>query len=152
MTGPGAWRTLLAAALVAGAAIPIRAEEAGREVGREIAEVSGRWTDRFNAGDAAQLAALYAGDAVVFPPSGARLTGGQILDYWQSVLAGGARGYRLEDADVTGDGRFAIQTGQWHAAVPGGGGSSVSGHLLNVFERQSDGAWKLHAQMWTPGR
>ena len=122
MTRLQAWRTLLAVALIAGTgvliagtgvliagtAIPIRAEDAGREVGREIAEVSGRWADRFNAGDATQLAALYAGDAVVFPPSGARLTGGQILDYWQSVLAGGARGYRLEDADVTGDGRFAI--------------------------------------------
>jgi ketosteroid isomerase-like protein len=53
---------------------------------------------------------------------------------------------------VTGDDRFAIQTGQWHATVPGDGGSSLSGHLLNVFERQSDGTWKLQAQMWTPGR
>jgi uncharacterized protein (TIGR02246 family) len=143
-----AWRLLLAGVLVAGTTVPVRAAE----IGQEIAEVSGWWAESFNAGDAARLAELYAKDAVVFPPSGNRLTGGQILDYWRSVLLNGARGYRLEDADLTSDDRLAIQTGQWHATVPGDGGSSVSGHLMNVFERQGDRAWKLRAQMWTPGR
>lgn len=142
------WRVVLAAVMITGIANPVRAED----VRQAIADVSGQWAARFNAGDATQLAALYAGDAVVFPPSGVRLSGGQILDYWQSILANGVRGYRLEDAEVTGDDRFAIQTGQWHAMVPGEGGYSVSGHALHVFEHQTDGTWKLYVQMWTTER
>jgi uncharacterized protein (TIGR02246 family) len=147
-----AWRNLFAATCVAfllgGSPDPIHA----METGQAIAEVSARWAEHFNAGDAARLAELYATDAVVFPPSGVRVTGGQIRDYWRSVLDHGARGFRLDSVDVVGDDRIAAQTGQWQATVSGDGGAPVSGYLVNVFERQNDGVWKLHAQMWTPGR
>jgi uncharacterized protein (TIGR02246 family) len=116
-----------------------------------IRRANDRWNSAFNSGDAAAVAGSYTADATVLPHTHDVIRGADsIRSFWQSVMDAGFRNHAIELIDVHTDGDLAIETGRWRAEGAGDDGTAQSfgGSLVNVFERQSDGAWKCRLHIW----
>ncbi|HKR63948.1 MAG TPA: SgcJ/EcaC family oxidoreductase, partial [Thermoanaerobaculia bacterium] len=74
--------------------------------------------DRFEAGvrngDAAQMASIYADDAILMPPNAPAANGrAAIQEYWAGMLAMGKGDIKLTFDEVMVDGKTAIERGRW---------------------------------------
>jgi ketosteroid isomerase-like protein len=110
------------------------------------------WQDAFNRADTAAIVALYATDAVLVPPSGTVLTGGQ-------GAARGTVGHLMEDRTLRLSllhQRFAATAGHvqgtWQARARSGGALLGSGTYLMVFGREADGRWSILYHVWREDR
>ena len=64
----------------------------------------------FNGGDGAGVAALYAEDAALLPPDGARVDGRDAIQaFWQGAIDGGVGGLILETIEVESHGNLAYE-------------------------------------------
>src|SRR5690606_35378127 len=83
-----------------------------------IAENNARWDAAFNAGQPAQVAALYDTDASVLPSGAAQVSGtAAIQDFWANTLAQGIVDHKIELLEVGSSGDLAFQRGLWSAAL-----------------------------------
>lgn len=115
-------------------------------------ELRQAWQDAFNRADSAALVGLYATDAVLVPPSGTVLTGGQ-------VAARGHVGHLMEDRTLrltTLHERMVGPTGHlqgtWQARARDGGRLLGSGTYFMVFGRGRDGRWSILYHVWREDR
>jgi len=116
------------------------------------AELRQAWQDAFNRADTAALVSLYATDAVLVPPSGTVLTGGQ-------VAARGNVGHLMEDRTLrltTLHQRMAGPAGHlqgtWQARARGDSHLLGSGTYFMVFGRERDGRWSILYHVWREDR
>lgn len=99
-------------------------------------------------GDAAVIAAAYTEAALLVPPGGPVATGRQAIGaFWATALSGGGRtSHRLEPLSRRGLGPDAVlELGRYHAA---GRRSGVGCYTL-IWERRTDGAWRMAYDAWT---
>ncbi len=107
--------------------------------------------ERFNAGDAPGVAALYASDAALLPPGVARIDGRDaIQQYWQGMLDAGIKDISLTTLEVEEAGDSAIEVGVISATAPGEGDVRVTltGKYIVVWRRDGGGNWRLHRDIW----
>jgi len=133
--------------LFASVAFTARAEELRPAMERANAE----FLEAFNRPNPAGFAALYTPDAVLLfgglPPK----TGPEaITQFWESQIKAGVRDHTYEILDAWVDGKYAFQLAKAGVQVvtPTGEKMPSSGYTVRIFERQSDGAWKVKIHMF----
>ena len=100
----------------------------------------------FNKGDAKTLAAEYAPNAKLMPPTHEVASGpAEIEKFWAGMFANGVTGHKLELIDAGGDGKVVYGTANWSAKGKDKDGkpATFSGIATHVFERQADESLKL---------
>jgi len=125
----------------------------------EIEAFNQRFRDATLHMDNAATMALWAEDGVSLLPGMAPIEGKQTIAKWLDGVVSHLRGYRVvvqdntfHDIEVSGD--WASEWGATHQAVqPPGNGAPIEtwGKILLVLHRDTDGAWKIREEMWTPG-
>ena len=104
----------------------------------------------FNAGDAAQVAALYSKDALIMMPETAASKGTKgVRDQTQAGLDAGWCNIKFKTIKSGSDGDLAFNIGSVSMDRPSDrGATKVKGKYLDVYRRQRDGSWKIIATMY----
>jgi uncharacterized protein (TIGR02246 family) len=120
----------------------------------EPATLSARWAAGWSAKDLDGLMALYAPEPVFLTASGERWEGAATI---RAHFAEGLAEYNPQltvkslKSEASGD--LAYDSGSYEettTAVHGSGGAiRAKGSYLFVFQRQTDGSWKILEQVWT---
>jgi uncharacterized protein (TIGR02246 family) len=120
-------------------------------VRKVIEETNAKFTEAFNRGDAAGVAALYTDDATVMPPNDEMVKGRQgIQDLLNGFMQMGGKDLTLTTVDVSGSGNTAYEIGKYSFTLQPEGQAAMtdSGKYVVVWKRQADGTWKLHVDIW----
>ncbi len=104
----------------------------------------------FNAGNAAQVAAIYNKDAIFMMPETPAYKGTKgVRALNQAMIDAGWRNIKLKTIKSGSDGDLAFNIGSVSMDQPSGGGTAkVKGKYLDVYQRQRDGSWKIIATMY----
>lgn len=116
-----------------------------------VEDVTARWEEAFNRGDAGACAALYTDDATVLPPDSVVVHGKQAIEaLFKDWLEEGVANASLGTEQVGSSGDLAYQVGM-HAAdelLEDGTIERGVGQIVNLLKRQADGSWKLHVSIY----
>ena len=116
-----------------------------------IAAAVRNFTDSFERGDAAAVAAWYSRDATLMPPDSPMLKGTDaIRDFWQGAMNMGVKGAQLETLEVEERGDIAYELGRFELTLqsPGGEGVKMRGKYVVVWKKEDGGGWKMHVDIW----
>lgn len=151
MTSPRSFRLLIPALLSLAACHAAAPAAAGPG---SPADLRQRWEAAFNRADTAALVALYAPDAVLVPPSGTVLTGGQraARDAVGQMMA--ARTLRLHPLDQRMRGHAGHLQGTWTTSRRGQARGPLlgSGTYFMVFEERPGGGLQIVYHVWREDR
>jgi uncharacterized protein (TIGR02246 family) len=117
------------------------------EVRRQIEQATARFTETFNRGDAAALAAMYDTAAVVLAPNAPPMRGRQNIEaLWAGARQQGFKTLNLVVNSVELIGDHAIELGSYTLVIqpPGQAETTDRGKYIVVWRRQADGTWKLY--------
>ena len=104
------------------------------------------WDAAFNKGDAKTVAAAYAPNAKLLPPTHEVASGpAEIEKFWAGMFANGVTDHKLQVIDAGGDDKVVYGTANWSAKGKDKDGkpANFSGIATHVFERQVDNSLKL---------
>jgi uncharacterized protein (TIGR02246 family) len=106
------------------------------------------YIDRYNHKDAAGVAALYADDGVLVPPT-SMVTGKANLEKaWQAAFDAGRTNIRYDIKQVQPEGNAVLVVGQFTVAVPEG---DRSGNFVNVYQWDGDSLkFRVHSFSFFP--
>jgi ketosteroid isomerase-like protein len=96
-------------------------------------------------GDAAQVASIYADDAVLMPPNMPAIKGRQAIQQFWSGL--GAFNISIMPESVTSHGDVAIERGTWELTAP----IKDGGNYVMTFRKQN-GKWLAVNDIWNSDR
>jgi ketosteroid isomerase-like protein len=104
----------------------------------------------FNAGDTAQVAALYSKDAIFMMPETPAYKGTKgVRAQTQTAIDAGWRNIKFKTIKSGSDGNIAFNIGSVSMDQPSGSGTvKVKGKYLDIYRRQRDGSWKIIATMY----
>ena len=104
-----------------------------------------RYVVASNEGDAAALTELYAEDAVLLPPDHEPIHGRQAIgEFWQQ---GTDTGLEVSTLRLEVEGNVAYLVGRYRLPPTEQEGAD-SGQYVLCLKRQTDGTWKLTADIW----
>jgi uncharacterized protein (TIGR02246 family) len=104
-----------------------------------------RYVAASNAGDAEALTELYAADAVLLPPDHEPIHGKDAIgEFWEQ---GTDAGLELSTLRLEVDGNVAYLVGRYRLPATEQE-EADSGQVVLCLKRQTDGAWKLTADIW----
>lgn len=112
----------------------------------EISRAYAAWDAAFNRADAKGVAAAYAPNAKVLPPTHDVVSGpAEIESFFAGLFVNGFTDHNLALIDGGGDEKVVYSTARWSAKGKGADGApqSATGIATHVFERQPDGTLKL---------
>ena len=135
---------LAAAGTVALALAPAgrRAVGAEGDVAAQVRQAYAAWDAAFNQGDAKAVAASYADDAMLLPPTHDVIKGQAGVDkFFAGLFGAGFKNHKLELIEAWGDHDLAVAAAKWSATA--GDGSAAGGIATHAFARQPDGSLKL---------
>jgi uncharacterized protein (TIGR02246 family) len=103
------------------------------------------WLKAFNSGDAAGVAKQYSQDARLMPPNSDIIAGRDAIEAFtkEFVATGASLSFNLLTVHEGGDIVAAVGTYEMSIPVPGGEPQLDSGKYIEVWQRQSDGAWLI---------
>ncbi len=114
---------------------------------REIETVFKRWIDAYIRGDAAACAALFTEDGSLLPDGEPAARGRPAVEALHRawIKGGGEMNKRAESVVVESSGDLAYQVATYAGDYRRDDGSIVTdrGKGVSIYERQSDGSWKL---------
>jgi uncharacterized protein (TIGR02246 family) len=141
---PRSLHALVFAALFLTVTIPAPAAEDAEQAIRAQLD---RFEEAFNAGNGAEVGAMYTEDAIAFPPGSPRVEGREAIGkLWQSVIDSGAKDLQLEALEVgPGPERMAYEVGRVTLATPNG---PAEGKYIVLWKQDQDGTWRLHRDIW----
>lgn len=134
--------SIAAAAFAAPAADPNRAR---------IEKLGKQFADAFGKGDVGAVAAMYANDAMAFPPEAQIVKGRAAIEaMWKGVREIGAQSIEFEVVDVAASGVLLVETGiaTLHVAGAGPAEATVKVKYVVVWKKQKDGSWKIYRDIW----
>ena len=116
-------------------------------VSHEIRAANDRFTETFQRGNAAGMAALYAPGAQLLPTHGDLVTGlTAIEEYWRGVMEMDVREARRDMTDAHQYEDTALEVGEF--TFDDADGQVVEkGTYVGVW-RNHDGSWKLYRDIW----
>lgn len=117
----------------------------------QIEQATARFSEAFNRGDAAALAAMYDTGAVVLAPNAPPMRGRQnIQAFWAGARQQGFRTLELAVGSVEVIGNHAIDLGTYTMVIqpPGQAETTDRGKYMVLWRRQEDGSWKLYRDMF----
>ncbi len=111
------------------------------EARQAIEKLLAEFIDAYNRGDAAALAAQYTEDCAVLAPNQPTVRGRQAIEtlFKEMIEEFGGTG-SIEIVEVVEAGNLAYQ---WSTYSLEGEKESDAGQLVEVFNRQADGSWKI---------
>jgi uncharacterized protein (TIGR02246 family) len=132
--------------LVAGLLVPTLAPAASLQ--EQVSAAYGAWDAAFNKGDPKAVAAFYAEDAVILPPTHDVLKGpAGVETFFAGLFSNGVTGHKLELIEVKGgnDDEVVVAAAKWSADGKDANGAPATfgGVATHVFEKQDDGSLKL---------
>jgi uncharacterized protein (TIGR02246 family) len=117
----------------------------------QIEQATARFSETFNRGDAAALAAMYDTGAVVLAPNAPPMRGRQNIEaLWAGARQQGFKTLDLVVNSVEVVGNHAIELGSYTLVIqpPGQGEATDRGKYMVIWRRQPDGSWKLYRDMF----
>ncbi|HUS18890.1 MAG TPA: DUF4440 domain-containing protein [Terriglobales bacterium] len=115
---------------------------------RAAIEAQGKeFTVALKRGDAAALAAMYAPDAMAFPPNG-EITKGRadIQKLWQGAIDSGMRDLSFVVMEVEKKGDVVYEVGKY--SVKGADGKEQDTGKYIVIWKKEKGKWRLYRDIW----
>ena len=111
------------------------------------------WLDAMKANDAQALGWLVTEDAVLMPPNQPVVVGRAAVIDWFAGVVKQARttGVVVPQREVIVAGDWAIERGSFTWTVaPTAGGAPIEdrGNFLAIYQRQTDGAWRVTRNIW----
>jgi uncharacterized protein (TIGR02246 family) len=136
--------------VLAACSAPARREFGKAEVGSITTLVQG-FTTAYNAKDAANLATLFSGGAVLMPPNASTLRGTQSIQaYFVDRFAQGASDLKLDPKDINGSGPLAYASGDYSLrVVPASGPERPDRGKFLWILRDLQGKWLLEYVMFS---
>ena len=123
------------------------------EVRAAMAAVNTKFANAVKAGDAKAVTALYTDDAVAMPPNAPAMQGHEaiagLFNAWFTEMT--VTDFALTTTEVVPAGDMAVETGTYNMTMKlksGGDPLTDKGKFIVVWKRGSDGAWKLHRDIW----
>ena len=119
---------------------------------RGIAAGNQAWITGLKGGNAAIIAASYAENALDCPAAGDCISGRAAIEARmkeRSAKLGRAGSASVASAGAVQQGDFVYEWGSAEASFAGG--MNVAGHYLTVWQKQTDGSWKIFRNMTIPG-
>ena len=111
------------------------------------AEQTAAWTQAYNSGDAAALAALYEEDARSLPPGGPPVAGRAPIEaYWREDLGGGGVMTTLTPTDIVADGTLLHVEGDYRAEAKDG--AELARCQYQQLWTQDGARWLVQREMW----
>ncbi len=111
-----------------------------------IEAINAEFTDAYNRGDAAGTATGYAEDCAMLAPNQPTVLGRQAIEtFFKGMIEeiGGTASFEIVEVVEAGDVAY-----QWTTYSLEGGKESDAGQLVEVFNRQADGSWKIHLSIF----
>jgi len=104
----------------------------------------------FNAGDAAQVAALYSKNAIFMMPEMPAYKGTKgVRAMTQTAIDAGWQNIKFKTIKSGSDGDLAFSIGSVSMDQPSGNGTArVKGKYLDLYRRQKNGSWEIFATMY----
>jgi ketosteroid isomerase-like protein len=146
---------LLALAVLMAGCVKVRVEngDTSEMHVERISAVSRHFSQLYEKGDAAGMAALYTPDGVIFPPGRAAIQGwSSIESFWR--LAAGERitSHRATTDSVVVEGRTAYDWGTYRVSGERNGAAFTGGgKYVIVWREVTPGVWRMHLDMWNAG-
>lgn len=111
-----------------------------------------RFVDRFNKGDVAGAAKIYATDAILMPPNADFVKGDSaITGFWQGGYSNGVRNVELSTVSFGTEGRYATELGTYKLEVHGADGKVVAhdnGKYMVLWKRNASGQWQWYRDIY----
>ncbi len=108
------------------------------------------WLGAYAKGDAAVLTELYTDTATVLPLGGDMVSGHDaVRKFWKATIDSGLKITTLTTVSIDRHGPFAVEIGRFTGAAPGTDKQMV--HIEGkyvVYWKQTNGMWKLDADIW----
>jgi uncharacterized protein (TIGR02246 family) len=105
------------------------------------------WLDKFNAGDAAGVAAIYADAGRLLPPMQDEVDGKEkIQEFWQGAMAAGVKSAAFEGVEVHGAGDLATEVGRY--VMKGADGQQLDHGKYIVLWKKQKGSWVILRDIW----
>jgi ketosteroid isomerase-like protein len=115
----------------------------------EITSTNARWDTAINSADFDALLPLYTADARLMPPGAQPVTGPMAIRNFFAGRGRSVRNHKLELVDVLPIGNYAYTTSHFTAAfVVDEKATPISGSTVRLFERLSDGEWKIKSHIF----
>ena len=117
----------------------------------DITRTTHEWVAAFEANDAARGASFVTDDAMLVPPNEAVVTGAEAIEAWSQRMFDGMT---VEEATTTVGavrvaGDWAVSHGEWQMTMSVGGVTvNDTTRYMLVWERQTDGSWKVVHDIW----
>jgi uncharacterized protein (TIGR02246 family) len=103
------------------------------------------WQKAFNGGDASGVTELYTQDARLMPPNTDIVAGRDSIEgFVKEFVATGAQiKFNLLTVYEAGDVATAVGTYEMSIPIPGADAQQDTGKYIEVWKRESDGAWRI---------
>ena len=111
-----------------------------------IEEINAEFVDAYNRGDIAEIATAYTEDSVVLAPNQPTVRGRQAIEMlFKGMIEEIGGTASLEIVEVADAGDLAYQ---WATYTLEGREVSDAGQLVEVYNRQADGSWKIRLSIF----
>lgn len=127
-----------------------RAPEDTAEVRQAIEAIGKQFTDAYNRGDAAAMAATYTEEARVLPPNGPMIVGREaIQNFWQGGIDAGVSDVQLTTLEVGVARDLAYVMDEYASTIQPEEGEAIrdQGKSVVIFKREN-GEWKVAVDIW----
>ena len=129
------------------------AAAADTKIEQALRDLDAKWSAAAGAKDVDKTVSYYAESAVVMPPNAsAATTKESIRSAWKEMLTtpGAAISWKATKVEVAKSEDFAYVSGTYQATMTDASGKPVNDHgkYVVVFKIQTDGAWKVVADIW----
>ncbi len=118
----------------------------------EIERMGHQWEEAANTAQVERLLDVYAPDAVILPPGGPLIEGSQtIRELFRQEFERFDTKIAFTTQAIEVDGDLAYRRGRyvWRGTPRGSAEAfETTNKFLEVWERQSDGSWKIAVDMW----
>ena len=105
------------------------------------------WLDKYNAGDAAAVAALYDEEGRLLPPQADPISGrAKIQEFWQGVMGAGVKGAAFEVLEVHAAGDLATEIGNY--VMKNADGQEIEHGKYIVLWKKKKGSWVILRDIW----
>ncbi len=113
-----------------------------------VSSINEAWNDAFNRGDEAELAQLYAEDAILSPGNGAVITGRKEIEaLFKSFIDNGMHDHRIKTISYHRNGNNLYQVAEWQVSSKDEQ-TQFRGILTSVYKIDQQGNWITHSHVW----
>ncbi len=121
-------------------------------VRKTIEEASAASAQAMMTGDVEKSVANYADDAISMPPNNEPLKGKEAIKAWTVEMSKMAKmtavNFGTVEVDASGNIAYEVGTYDMTMEMPGMGEMRDKGKYMSIWKKQSDGSWKVHADIW----